>query len=485
MSIRKVVDIFLTSFLFILAVTVSHAGVYNYEYDNLHRLTRVEHSNGTIVVFNYDNVGNRTSKVVSTGTLIDAQFTSDLTNGFAPLQVVFTDQSVGNITSWLWVFGDGQTSSEQHPVHSYLNPGTYTVSLTVSGPDGSDTIDIPNLISVGTNPGSPVISVDPTSRSVGDSAGTTTFTVENAGTGTMNWNATTSDSWLSILDGSSGTDSGTITVTYAENAGAERTGSITIASTEASNSPQTVQIIQASATGPDLSIGSPVAGEVWELGSTYDIQWFASSAYGISQIRIYLHTADDSITVTTLDTNPGIYSWTIPPSTNYLAENARIRVVAVDGNGDDTQVYSPYFSVQDSAAPPLPWNTPERLTTAIDLGVYISENHTGSAIAVDNAGDVHLVYRYIEDEYFQETTGSSDRQFSTGKKAVVCGKLRKRSISSNLFRQTTLHLGIVSLTSGSPSTPTQIPISHGFTRTANQLSRLHRIQRRRDLLSGV
>jgi PKD repeat protein len=53
--------------------------------------------------------------------------------------VNFTDQSTGQITSWSWNFGDGSTSREQNPSHTYNDPGTYTVSLTVTGPEGSDT----------------------------------------------------------------------------------------------------------------------------------------------------------------------------------------------------------------------------------------------------------------------------------------------------------------------------------------------------------
>lgn len=45
--------------------------------------------------------------------------------------VTFTDISVNPIT-WLWDFGDGQTSSEQHPKHNFPTPGDYGVSLTVT-----------------------------------------------------------------------------------------------------------------------------------------------------------------------------------------------------------------------------------------------------------------------------------------------------------------------------------------------------------------
>ena len=40
------------------------------------------------------------------------------------------------ITSWLWDFGDGQTSTLQNPSHVYATPGSYTVTLTVTNSDG-------------------------------------------------------------------------------------------------------------------------------------------------------------------------------------------------------------------------------------------------------------------------------------------------------------------------------------------------------------
>ena len=68
-----------------------------------------------------------------------AEFSANPTSGNAPLEVTFTDESTGQITSWGWDFGDGGTSAEQNPTHTYYEPGSYTVSLTVMGPNGSDT----------------------------------------------------------------------------------------------------------------------------------------------------------------------------------------------------------------------------------------------------------------------------------------------------------------------------------------------------------
>jgi len=61
-----------------------------------------------------------------------AQFSATPTTGNKPLEVHFSDQSTGSITSWSWDFGDGATSTEQDPLHIYADARVYTVSLTVT-----------------------------------------------------------------------------------------------------------------------------------------------------------------------------------------------------------------------------------------------------------------------------------------------------------------------------------------------------------------
>jgi hypothetical protein len=50
--------------------------------------------------------------------------------------VAFQDESIGKITRWKWDFGDGTTSREQHPIHTYAKPGQFVVVLDVEGPAG-------------------------------------------------------------------------------------------------------------------------------------------------------------------------------------------------------------------------------------------------------------------------------------------------------------------------------------------------------------
>jgi hypothetical protein len=50
--------------------------------------------------------------------------------------VAFKDESIGKTTSWNWNFGDGETSTEQNPIHTYKAAGSYVVVLSVEGPEG-------------------------------------------------------------------------------------------------------------------------------------------------------------------------------------------------------------------------------------------------------------------------------------------------------------------------------------------------------------
>jgi len=75
------------------------------------------------------------------GTLppIGASFAANVTTAPIPLAVQFVDASTCDPTVWSWDFGDGATSAEQNPVHTYTVPGTYNVSLTASNSGGSNT----------------------------------------------------------------------------------------------------------------------------------------------------------------------------------------------------------------------------------------------------------------------------------------------------------------------------------------------------------
>ncbi|OSZ76845.1 hypothetical protein CAP36_10440 [Chitinophagaceae bacterium IBVUCB2] len=77
-----------------------------------------------------------------------ANFTGTPIAGCSPLIVTFRDQSTGNPTSWNWNFGNGNTSTLQHPTATYFTPGTYTVTLTATNATGSNTLVRTSYITV-------------------------------------------------------------------------------------------------------------------------------------------------------------------------------------------------------------------------------------------------------------------------------------------------------------------------------------------------
>ncbi len=60
--------------------------------------------------------------------------------------VIFVDHSMGNINSWQWSFGDGDSSTARHPKHLYSTPGTYNVNLTIANDSTSHDTTIQVII---------------------------------------------------------------------------------------------------------------------------------------------------------------------------------------------------------------------------------------------------------------------------------------------------------------------------------------------------
>lgn len=72
------------------------------------------------------------------------QITADPQSGDVPLTVNFTATNIGqsNIDTWSWIFGDGGTSTEQNPTHTYTSSGTFNAQVTATGIGGSTTESI-------------------------------------------------------------------------------------------------------------------------------------------------------------------------------------------------------------------------------------------------------------------------------------------------------------------------------------------------------
>ncbi len=96
-------------------------------------------------IYAIDSTSNGYTGTIINGTWVSMQypipaavFTSYPTTGTTPANIIFADESKYAGT-YSWNFGDGQTSTSQNPSHTYNQPGTYTVSLTVTNPTGQST----------------------------------------------------------------------------------------------------------------------------------------------------------------------------------------------------------------------------------------------------------------------------------------------------------------------------------------------------------
>ena len=115
-----------------------------------------------------------------------ASFYSNTSSGYSPLVVQFVDTSK-NATSWSWNFGDNSAiSPQQNPVHTFTEAGVYTVTLTVSNINGTNSTS--TQIVVSPKPVIPVASFS-TSSTTGIAPLSATFTDKSTGSPTTwSWN---------------------------------------------------------------------------------------------------------------------------------------------------------------------------------------------------------------------------------------------------------------------------------------------------------
>ena len=129
-----------------------------------------------------------------------AEFSASTTSGGTPLAVTFTDLSTPGtspITSWAWTFGDGGTSTESNPTHTYTLPGTYNVALSVTTADGTDTMTKNGYVTACLAPTADFVSLI--------TSGTAPFTAQFTDLSTSLGGAITSHAW-NFGDGGTSTE---------------------------------------------------------------------------------------------------------------------------------------------------------------------------------------------------------------------------------------------------------------------------------------
>jgi PGF-pre-PGF domain-containing protein len=162
-------------------------------------------------------------------------FSADPTSGNSPLTVQFTDLSE-NEASISWDFGDGTNSTEQNPGHTYSTAGNYTVNLTVSNKNGTDSTA--TTITVKEYKVLPVANFDANPTS-GYAPLTVQFTDSSQDAAGWNWDfgdgATSNDQSPSHAYSTEGTYNVNLVVSNA-NGTASKAGTITVQSESSSSS---------------------------------------------------------------------------------------------------------------------------------------------------------------------------------------------------------------------------------------------------------
>jgi len=225
--------------------------------------------------------------------------TAAFTYGVDGLTVSFTDQSSdidGGVTTWSWSFGDGSTSTAQHPVHTYAAGGAFTVTLTVTDDEGGTDAETQTvtLASPGNQPPTADFLAVASNLSVtftdlsGDSDGSVTSWSWDFGDGNSSSAQNPVHAYASAGDYP-------VTLTVTDNEGA--TGSVT----------QTVSVSAAANLAPVADFAATVTGlsvAFTDLSTDPDgsvISWywrFGDGNVSFDRSPVHVYEAGDTYTVT-------------------------------------------------------------------------------------------------------------------------------------------------------------------------------------------
>ncbi len=255
------------------------------------------------------NSGYSNEASATTPCEVNAAFAANLTSGCAPLTVSFTDQSTGAITSWSWNFGNGATSTAQHPTQTFNTPGTYTITLTVASASCNDVETKTSYITV---TGAPTANFTATPTS-GNAPLTVNFTNQSTG-GATSWLWNFGNGATSTLQNPAqqytapGTYTVTLTATNACGSDDEvKTNYITVTNTPvnvALNKPATASSTNGSNTPSKAVDGS--TSTYWRSGSI--------SSSTITWLQVDLQTAQSI--------NRAVVKW----NGSYYAKNYQIQI---------------------------------------------------------------------------------------------------------------------------------------------------------------
>jgi PKD repeat protein len=224
-----------------------------------------------------------------------------------------SDVGTADTLSYLWNFGDSNTSTAQNPTHIYQDEGTgtYTVTLTVTDNDGG---------SVSTNTTIPIANVNPVAGAiVGPSSGIEGQSLSWTGSGTdvgtadtltYSWDfgdATSPSSGTSVTHTFANDGTYTITLTVTDNDGGSDTSTLVVT---IQNIPPTVTAISGPVTGLEgstlnFSATATDPGPIDQANLTWSWNWGDGTANGVGESPSHEWDDEGSYTVTATATDPG------------------------------------------------------------------------------------------------------------------------------------------------------------------------------------
>lgn len=236
-----------------------------------------------------DNNGCEASGSVNVGltnTPPVAAFEASATSGCAPLTVNFTDASTNYPQSWTWYFGE-TTSNEQNPTFEFAEPGTYTVMLMVSNPDGTNVAT--SVIRVYANP----------TINLGDDltacVGSAVTVNAAAGFAAYAWSNGATESTIEV------TEAGSYSVVVTDDHGCTATDDVAVTFNQLPVIELGDDVNVCSNASAEINAGEGFASYAWSTGdATQSIMVSEAGEYTVTVTDEFGCTASDAVNVTVL-----------------------------------------------------------------------------------------------------------------------------------------------------------------------------------------
>ena len=254
------------------------------------QITGLTNGHYTVVVTDDNGCAvNGAVDVNSLNTPPVAAFTADVESGCAPLTVNFTDNSTNFPQTWTWYFGEA-TSSEQNPVYTFNEPGTYTVTLIVSNLDGTDVETA--VIRVYANP---TVIVPEQQQSIICEGSSSEITVWNDANISYEWSNGSTESTTVV------TEAGTYTLTITDEHGCSATAAFEMTMAPVPEVSLGADIDVCENSEAEINAGEGYNWYNWSTGEmTQSIMVSAAGEYSVTVFNEYGCEASDTIAVSLL-----------------------------------------------------------------------------------------------------------------------------------------------------------------------------------------